>query len=785
MILPLKFKRFYYKRRYVFLSLLLVNVFIILVAVGGTIMSNSVSTNLLDSEISKAQIASLKQLQQMIDLNLRNVERISVNLSIDKRIEALSYVKGELDPHNLYSFVEIQQELQRFEISNDIIDRCLIFFKNSSIILTSQASYLPSEYNRLFTDNPQSISGKEWQKIINGVYTRQYTFVPYFENTDNIKQPSLMLLQSLPIYPVENPDSNIIIFFKWKLIQKMLTSMDWIKEGTLLIIDEQDQIVSEYNSQWEKPPEKLRYSSLSKSNEIQHITVGNKKYVVIQQNSTIAPWKYISVIPIEIFISPVRHVRLLTIGCILLFVFLDLLIAGIYAKKNSKKVKRLLGLITVSDNINENNALNEYDIIEKSMQEIINDRKYLEESVKNQRDTIKNAFLLQMLQGYIPERDDFELKCRENGIYFISNKFAIIAAKIKNIGKWDQNSTEEMDNYELIKLNLRKVLSDSFRIHQNKNIFQIDDILVCIVSFTEENEEYTVDEIKKSMLKTWEYLNQQFGVQCIFSISRVHYGIKSISLAYQQALSGLEFMRITGGNSVIAYADISKKDDLTISNNRFEKEVQFTKCIRAKEYGQGRQILRDIALDILPEANISLQMAKCRLFGLMNMILNAFDESRETNGKGIFKRTEFLESILGCNSISDLQIKMEKLLEQLQMHTNENDFMETKDYYADALNYIHMHYTDPNINVSEVADYLSISLSHLSREFKKWSGLGMLDYIHNLRVQKAKELLKDNQVSIKNIAVQSGFYSSVSMIRAFKKIEMMTPGQFRDLENTK
>ena len=46
----------------------------------------------------------------------------------------------------------------------------------------------------------------------------------------------------------------------------------------------------------------------------------------------------------------------------------------------------------------------------------------------------------------------------------------------------------------------------------------------------------------------------------------------------------------------------------------------------------------------------------------------------------------------------------------------------------------------------------------------------------------AKELIKKNhRISIKEVAIMSGFYNDAALIRVFKKHEGITPGQFRNL----
>lgn len=88
---------------------------------------------------------------------------------------------------------------------------------------------------------------------------------------------------------------------------------------------------------------------------------------------------------------------------------------------------------------------------------------------------------------------------------------------------------------------------------------------------------------------------------------------------------------------------------------------------------------------------------------------------------------------------------------------------------------------DPNISVTSIAYKLEISPSYLSRFFKKNEKIGVLDYIHKKRIEKAKELLdSDKNIKIKEVSEQVGFYNLTTFIRVFKKNTGVTPGEYRE-----
>ncbi|MDR1933266.1 MAG: AraC family transcriptional regulator [Spirochaetales bacterium] len=97
-----------------------------------------------------------------------------------------------------------------------------------------------------------------------------------------------------------------------------------------------------------------------------------------------------------------------------------------------------------------------------------------------------------------------------------------------------------------------------------------------------------------------------------------------------------------------------------------------------------------------------------------------------------------------------------------------------------AKEYIAEHYSDNTMGLERVAEYTGIKASYLSTLFNEKIGEHFVDYLNKYRIEKAKELLRMTQTTIKEIGHITGFYSDHTFIRVFKKHENCTPGQYRD-----
>lgn len=101
-------------------------------------------------------------------------------------------------------------------------------------------------------------------------------------------------------------------------------------------------------------------------------------------------------------------------------------------------------------------------------------------------------------------------------------------------------------------------------------------------------------------------------------------------------------------------------------------------------------------------------------------------------------------------------------------------------YVLEAMEYINIHYNEPDISVGTVAEHLGISEGHLSHTFKKETDSTLLNYLTRCRIQKATELLKDCRVKVYEVAQLVGYRDIAYFSATFKKIVGMSPSEYQD-----
>ena len=82
--------------------------------------------------------------------------------------------------------------------------------------------------------------------------------------------------------------------------------------------------------------------------------------------------------------------------------------------------------------------------------------------------------------------------------------------------------------------------------------------------------------------------------------------------------------------------------------------------------------------------------------------------------------------------------------------------------------------------IDALSEELHLTSSYISRLFKKEFGINLFEYITEVRIQSAKDLLKSTDFKIYEIAERIGFKSTINFNYAFKRITGISPSKYRD-----
>ena len=128
--------------------------------------------------------------------------------------------------------------------------------------------------------------------------------------------------------------------------------------------------------------------------------------------------------------------------------------------------------------------------------------------------------------------------------------------------------------------------------------------------------------------------------------------------------------------------------------------------------------------------------------------------------------------------LSLLYLFLSKLIEHAGDRNIKSKTENGKEYYlSKAIEYIEMNYSH-NMTIAEVSSYVGINRKYMHFIFKEYTGVSPQEFLINLRVGKACELMKSYMLSIGDVARSVGYEDQLQFSRAFKKVKGICPSLF-------
>lgn len=239
------------------------------------------------------------------------------------------------------------------------------------------------------------------------------------------------------------------------------------------------------------------------------------------------------------------------------------------------------------------------------------------------------------------------------------------------------------------------------------------------------------------------------------------------------AISACDYKLLMGTNQVIYISDLEKNviDDYDFNDrdqrslarmikagavSEFDDKIEevFTALLKTELTQQLMTILQ--LFTVVIESGKALGLSQSDLADEQLMGILGKDESL------LYKKERILK--LG-HQIIDLGVKS-------RQHTNSALVLEAKAY-------VEANYKDWELNIEKISAHLHYSPNYFSSMFKKENGQSFMNYLLNMRVEKAKELLATTDMKNFEIAMEVGFSSANYFSYSFKKETQQSPSVYR------
>jgi two-component system, response regulator YesN len=164
---------------------------------------------------------------------------------------------------------------------------------------------------------------------------------------------------------------------------------------------------------------------------------------------------------------------------------------------------------------------------------------------------------------------------------------------------------------------------------------------------------------------------------------------------------------------------------------------------------------------------------------ILNLISNTPAEYRITNNEVELPKPQYIFRLFNqCKSLLEMNTLLEEILVGTTLKIHGFNKKSINMILQKAIDYIQNNYQEA-ITLNEVSAKAFVSPFYLSRMFTKELDKNFVDYLSEVRVQKAKEFLKGTSHKTYEIAEMVGIKDSHYFSKIFKKYTGLTPSEYR------
>ncbi|MGE5679087.1 MAG: response regulator transcription factor, partial [Pseudomonadota bacterium] len=399
-------------------------------------------------------------------------------------------------------------------------------------------------------------------------------------------------------------------------------------------------------------------------------------------------------------------------------------------------------------------------------EELINLRKHFESKIP----VLRQKLLYDIMFRINTKQEEM---LEELNIYGLSvDEFSIMAVETDEDGQESLKSQYEKHLYQFGIINtFQEMLGASFTI---ADVPINNRTILFLIQPKEADGGDIFASLYKDAVSLQELVKNCFSFTVTISISTKGKGAMQLSDKAKEALEALDYKFYMGKNTVILYDDLKsfyKTTDFSILENYERSLVQKVKSGNGESVSQ---VLKDI-IKCINECKLEKESIKKFYWNAISMIyalptaIKADEES--INSRGI---TDIYAALDQCHSTIEMNTILSELSLSIANRINSYNRKTINSTLQKAMDYIKQNYNEA-ITLNEVAEHTYVSIYYLSRMFTKELGKNYVDYLNEVRIEKAKEYLKDSCYKTYEIAELVGIKDAHYFSKIFKKYTGVTP----------
>ncbi|MBD2847604.1 helix-turn-helix domain-containing protein [Paenibacillus sp. IB182496] len=756
-------------RQHLFVRLMIPYFLFMLVALllGGLFYNQTY--DVVKDEVLRNNMQLLDQVKGTMDNRFSEINRIALQLSGDARVQNFQRVRDPFNSENTLKVIETQKNLYSYNASNHFVLDYYLIFGNSDLALSTNSIYeLPAFYRHVLSY--EGMDYEMWREELLGTYRNREVMLAGAASYQERPMPLLTYVQSLG-YP-SRIQGALVVLVDNRSMQAMLSGLDISDGGWVSILDEHGRVISSLSKGASPAADGVAYPEARGTIEASPAT---GDMMVTYTTSAYNGWRYVVAQPPHVVLGKVDSIKQTTLSIVAVFLVIGLLLAYLFATRNGRPLVRIVSTLTGRlESAEPERPKDMYGYIQNSLDRLIDDNGALQNAMERQSRMLWESFLVRLLKGDFLSADEIHKLLKHQGVDLSGAGYAVALLHFR-AGERGM-SDETLQALDVERVLIGKVLQQT--LDDDRLAYPIAEDKIALL-FTDASGDPAVfrSMIDRRLGNIAKNIRDGLELDLHIAVGGICPSLVEVAGSYEEARQSLYTMQegADPGTGIVWY------DELPTVQGGFyfppETENRLINCTKAGETEEVGRLLHTLFEVNFQARHLPIAMQQLFFYEIISCLVKVREQLMQPDPEQI----KHLQQQLGMqdnpkqalDALTDAFQSISTVVDKRKKSRNSR-------LLDDILAYLQQSYGHSGLSLDTAADHMHISKGYMSQFFKEQMGLTFSEYLENLRMDKARELLAATELPVGQIAEQVGYHSASTFSRAFKRGSGVSATAYRE-----
>ena len=712
--------------------------------------SNVFVINNNNEKVLKVMSDSFEKHINIVENDLKQVESFAYSIGMNSELNKFFDSTEDRIPYQ--DMKKIQKTIGTYDISDMPVINVYLYNKSNNVLIDRDTSYRNSEeYYK--TKNLPCFGNAE--KTVNEL--RSGNWKNGFGKTekyiyDGEEKNIINYIRTVPFTKWNINNANITVLINADEIISTLMGFVDGSDYKLFVLNRDGNIVIEDGT--EKISEKAGESIFSE-NDWAFYEQDGKKYCKFIYKSPKTDWSYVVYIQKSYLFADTHAIGITLNALTFLSLIFAIIISAYFAFGRRKAYTSIRDVLGVPDEKDKCllSPMNEFSTFKPYIENVLEEKEKAYDELNKIKKYDDERVLYLLFSGYFNDEAEAEKVIEESCLNIKGKNYIVMTVET-------QESISFEDSFEE---NLQTYLREQLYVFKN-NPGQ----MAVLFSFDESPQQFAVwlkDRLEYHANEIFQYISVFIG------IGDEKQQLSAIAKSYDESKQVVLYNKIVG-------------TDYTFFNELPEENIDFyyphtvenslINAILCSDLKSAKSILQQIYRENFIVRKLTLSKINELIFEINSSFSKIKKEQK------ISKKYDFKEF-----TVSSFFTYAETLIEDLCIEASSNMEEKAKHLFDEMVMYVKENYSNPDLSLVDVSERFGISVTYVSKLFKRKTGINFYVFLESLRIDKACEMLKEGKVPIKDITTQVGYLNDATFRRAFKRKNGVSPSNYMRMNENK